>query len=202
MAADRSMHTDEELLQLFREGDENAGSELARRYRPLIRQCTRPYFLLGGDSEDLIQEGMIGLVHSMRSYEPQGGAAFKSYAELCIRRRILDAIKAAGRLKHMPLNSGLSLDELDSGDERDKAKLTEIKYSPSPEELIIEKEEKNSIYSLSVSILSPLELKVLSGYLDGLSYEEIALRCAKPVKSVDSALQRIRKKLARALLGD
>lgn len=199
MAIEYSKINDEELLALFRDGDENAGSELARRYRPLIRQCTRPYFLLGGDGEDLIQEGMIGLVHSMGSYSPEGGAAFKSYAELCIKRRILDAIKAAGRLKHMPLNSGLSLDELGGGDESEKSLLSELKYSPSPEELLIRQEEKNSIHTLSRSILSPLEKRVLDAYLEGLSYEEIAQSCAKPVKSVDSALQRIRKKLARAL---
>ena len=193
------VYEDIRLLELFREGDENAGSELARRYRPLIRRCTRPYFLLGGDSEDLIQEGMIGLVHSMRSFEKDGGAAFKSYAELCIKRRILDAIKAAGRLKHMPLNSGLPLDELEGGEDSESSRLGDMSYSPSPEQLIIEREEKNSLYSLSRSLLSPLEKKVLAGYLDGLSYEEIAQKCGKPTKSVDSALQRIRKKLSAAV---
>ena len=193
-------YSDEQLSLLFQKGDEEAGSELASRYRPLIKRCTRPYFLLGGDSEDLIQEGMIGLVHSMQSFDMEGAASFKSYAEVCIRRRILDAIKAAGRLKHMPLNSGLSLDELKGGDESTGLPLGDVGYIPSPEELIIEQEEKNSIYTMCRSILSPLERKVLAGYLDGLSYEEIAAGCEKPVKSVDSALQRIRKKLAAAFL--
>lgn len=200
MRKDYSGYTDEMLAGLSRSGDESAGSELARRYRPLIKRCTRPYFLLGGDTEDLIQEGMIGLVSSMRSYDAEGGSSFRSYAELCIRRRILDAIKAAGRLKHMPLNSGLSLDELD-GSEDGTAALNEIKYSPSPEELVIEREQKDSLYLACRSILSPLERKVLSGYLEGLSYEEIAARCEKPVKSVDSALQRIRKKLSAEFSG-
>ena len=115
MINDYSIYPDEELLRLSADGDGSAGSELARRYRPLIRRCTRPYYLLGGDNEDLIQEGMIGLVHSMQSFDKKGGASFRSYAELCIKRRILDAIKAAGRLKHMPLNTGLSLDELNDG---------------------------------------------------------------------------------------
>lgn len=198
---DMEKYSDEQLSLLFQAGDEAAGSELASRYRPLIKRCTRPYFLLGGDGEDLIQEGMIGLVHSMQSFDIEGAASFKSYAEVCIRRRILDAIKAAGRLKHMPLNSGLSLEELKGSDEGTGLPLADGAYIPSPEELIIEQEEKSSIYTMCRSILSPLERKVLSGYLEGLSYEEIAARCEKPVKSVDSALQRIRKKLAAAFSG-
>lgn len=193
-----SLYEDEQLSLMYQQGDEAAGSELASRYRPLIKRCTRPYFLLGGDNEDLIQEGMIGLVHSMQSFNMDGTASFKSYAEVCIKRRILDAIKAAGRLKHMPLNSGLSLDELKGSDESAGLPLGDAGYIPSPEDLIIEQEEKDSLYLMCRSILSPLERKVLSGYLEGLSYEEIAERCEKPVKSVDSALQRIRKKLAVA----
>lgn len=195
---DIGLYNDAQLSLMYQQGDEAAGSELASRYRPLIKRCTRPYFLLGGDGEDLIQEGMIGLVHSMQSFDIDGAASFKSYAEVCIKRRILDAIKAAGRLKHMPLNSGLSLEELKSSDESAGLPLGDAGYIPSPEELIIEQEEKDSLYLMCRSILSPLERKVLAGYLEGLSYEEIAAGCQKPVKSVDSALQRIRKKLAAA----
>ena len=198
MINDYSVYTDEELLRLSAEGDGSAGSELAHRYRPLIRRCTRPYYLLGGDNEDLIQEGMIGLVHSMQSFEEKGGASFRSYAELCIKRRIMDAIKAAGRLKHMPLNTGLSLDELSEGEGSDKNALAKLSYSPSPEELLIEREDKKNVYQLACSILSPLERKVMDCYLEGLSYEEISQRCGKPTKSVDAALQRIRKKLSAA----
>lgn len=198
MINDYSVYPDEELLRLSAEGDGSAGSELAHRYRPLIRRCTRPYYLLGGDNEDLIQEGMIGLVHSMQSFDKKGGASFRSYAELCIKRRILDAIKAAGRLKHMPLNTGLSLDELNDGSSSDRSALADMSYSPSPEELLIEREEKKNVYQLARSILSPLERKVMDCYLEGLSYEEIAQHCGKPAKSVDAALQRIRKKLSVA----
>lgn len=190
---------DEQLQSLSQSGDENAGSELTRRYKPLIKRCARPYFLLGGDAEDLIQEGMIGLVHSIKSYDPLGGASFRSYAEICIRRCILDAIKSAGRLKHMPLNTGLSLDVLFNDENASKASIAEMSYSPSPEELILERERKSNLYSISRNILSPLERKVLAGYLEGLSYEEIAALCSKPVKSVDSALQRIKKKLSVAM---
>ena len=112
MAVNYSALSDDELVGLFRSGDGVAGSELAVRYRPLVKRCTRPYFLVGGDSEDLIQEGMIGLVSSIQSYQPGGSALFRSYAELCVKRRILSAIKAAARFKHMPLNYRLSLDEI------------------------------------------------------------------------------------------
>ena len=198
MALDYTRMTDDELLELFHGGNGEAGSELAVRYRPVIKRCTRPYFLVGGDSEDLIQEGMIGLVSSMQSYRPGTGTSFKSYAEVCIRRRILSAIKAASRFKHMPLNYRLSLEELYGEDGEDAAALAQD-YARMPEELVIEQENKNDLYMLARSLLSPLEKQVLAGYLDGASYEEIAARCRKPVKSVDSALQRIKRKLSRAM---
>lgn len=199
MAVNYSALSDDELVGLFRSGDGVAGSELAVRYRPLVKRCTRPYFLVGGDSEDLIQEGMIGLVSSIQSYQPGGSALFRSYAELCVKRRILSAIKAAARFKHMPLNYRLSLEDIYSDDGEALALMVDERYNLSPEELIIEQEKKNDLYALCRRILSPLEKKVLAFYLEGLSYEEIAGRCGKPVKSVDSALQRIKRKLSRAV---
>lgn len=199
MAVNYSALSDDELVGLFRSGDGVAGSELAVRYRPLVKRCTRPYFLVGGDSEDLIQEGMIGLVSSIQSYQPGGSALFRSYAELCVKRRILSAIKAAARFKHMPLNYRLSLEDIYSDDGEALARMVDERYNLSPEELIIEQEKKNDLYALCRRILSPLEKKVLAFYLEGLSYEEIAGRCGKPVKSVDSALQRIKRKLSRAV---
>lgn len=199
MAVNYSALSDDELVGLFRSGDGVAGSELAVRYRPLVKRCTRPYFLVGGDSEDLIQEGMIGLVSSIQSYQPGGSALFRSYAELCVKRRILSAIKAAARFKHMPLNYRLSLEDIYSDDGESLARMADERYNLSPEELIIEQEKKNDLYALCRRILSPLEKKVLAFYLEGLSYEEIAGRCGKPVKSVDSALQRIKRKLSRAV---
>lgn len=199
MAVNYSALSDDELVGLFRSGDGVAGSELAVRYRPLVKRCTRPYFLVGGDSEDLIQEGMIGLVSSIQSYQPGGSALFRSYAELCVKRRILSAIKAAARFKHMPLNYRLSLEDIYSDDGEALARMADERYNLSPEELIIEQEKKTDLYALCRKILSPLEKKVLAFYLEGLSYEEIAGRCGKPVKSVDSALQRIKRKLSRAV---
>lgn len=199
MAVNYSALSDDELVGLFRSGDGVAGSELAVRYRPLVKRCTRPYFLVGGDSEDLIQEGMIGLVSSIQSYQPGGSALFRSYAELCVKRRILSAIKAAARFKHMPLNYRLSLEDIYSDDGEALARMADERYNLSPEEVIIEQEKKTDLYALCRRILSPLEKKVLAFYLEGLSYEEIAGRCGKPVKSVDSALQRIKRKLSRAV---
>lgn len=193
-----SILSDDELLLRFRQGDELAGGELAERYRPMVKRCTRPYFLMGGDGEDLIQEGMIGLVCSIQGYDMAGGASFKSYAELCVRRRIMDAVRSASRNKHMPLNSRLSLEELSAGEGEAEALLSDERYNLSPEELIIEQEQKDRMYKLCAQLLSPLEKKVLGLYLDGLSYEEMAQRLDKPAKSVDSALQRIKKKLSGA----
>lgn len=200
MAIEYATLTDNELLAFFRSGDGAAGSELAVRYRPLIKRCTRPYYLVGGDGEDLIQEGMMGLVSSMQGYDENSGVLFKTYAEVCIRRRILSAIKAASRFKHMPLNYRLSLEELYS-DEGDSAgaDMPDAPETRSPEELIIERERKSTLYSQARALLTPLEKRVLVLYFDGLSYEEIAARAGKPVKSVDSALQRIRRKLSRAM---
>ena len=190
--------SEERLIELVQRGDNEAGNELSLRYRPLIKKCTRPYFLVGGDEEDLIQEGMMGLVTSMQTYSPDRQCTFKNYAELCIKRRILSAIKAANRFKHMPLNYRLSLDEMYSDDEEPNAIIADARYTLTPEQQIIREEEMQSLRTLSQSLLSSLENKVLELYLEGLSYEEIAKGIGKPVKSVDSALQRIKKKLADA----
>lgn len=199
MINDYSCFSDDELIGMFRQGDEMAGGQLAERYRPLVKRCTRPYFLMGGDGEDLIQEGMIGLVCSMQGYDVDGAASFKSYAELCVRRRIMDAVRSANRSKHMPLNYRLSLEELSAEENEAEALLSDERYKLSPEELIIEQEKRSRVREMSEKLLSPLEKKVLKLYLEGLSYEEMAAKMEKPVKSVDSALQRIKKKLSVAL---
>ena len=195
---DYSALSEDRLIELVHQGDNEAGSELSLRYRPLIKKCTRPFFLIGGDEEDLIQEGMMGLVTSMQTYSPDRQCSFKSYAELCIKRRILSAIKAANRQKHMPLNNRLSLDEIYSDDEDTIAIIADDRYSLSPEQQIIREEEIQRLRALAQSLLSSFEKKVLDLYLEGLSYDEIAERTGKRAKSVDSALQRIKKKLAKA----
>lgn len=194
--------SEERLIALVQSGDNEAGSELSLRYRPLIKKCTRPYFLVGGDEEDLIQEGMMGLINSMQTYSDDRRCTFRSYAEICIKRRILSAIKAANRFKHMPLNSRLSLEDIYSDDDDSGAMIADERYSLTPEQMIIREEEIESLRTLSSSLLSALEKKVLDLYLEGLSYEEIAKGVDKPVKSVDAALQRIKKKLADAASRD
>ena len=194
---DYSIIPDSSLVMLLREGEADAGSELAGRYRPMVKRLTRPYFIVGGDSEDLIQEGMIGLIGAMQSFDENAGVSFQSYAEVCIKRRVLSAIKAANRFKHMPLNYRLSLEELYSSENDAPFSVSSGQYEHEPERLFIRQEEKNSIYELCNTLLTPLEKRVLSLYLQGLSYEDIAAGCGKTEKSVDSALQRIKKKLAR-----
>ena len=190
---DYSAHSDCELQQLYLTGVEAAGSELALRYRKMVKSCIRPYFLAGGDSEDLLQEGMIGLLSAMREYTPDAGTSFKTFAELCVRHRIISAAKSASRQKHAPLNDGVSLDELLSNE---TAAFPE-RFSRSPEDQLLAREFREDFLTAYSKFLSGFEIEILKYYLDGLSYHEIAVQCGRSEKSVDNAVQRIRKKLVR-----
>ena len=195
--------TDTELQRLAVKGDSSAENELAIRYLRLVRICSRPYFLAGGDSEDLIQEGMMGLLSAIREYNSDMGSSFKNYVELCVKRRLLSAVKSASRLKHAFLNDGVSLEEILSEESRNLSAFSSEAFSRSPEEQVLARESKNDFISTFSRYLSRFEVKVLELYLDGLSYSEIADSCGKTQKSVDNAVQRIRNKLARHLnLGD
>ena len=195
--------TDTELQRLAVKGDSSAENELAIRYLRLVRICSRPYFLAGGDSEDLIQEGMMGLLSAIREYNSDMGSSFKNYVELCVKRRLLSAVKSASRLKHAFLNDGVSLEEILSEESRNLSAFSSEAFSRSPEEQVLARESKNDFISTFSRYLSRFEVKVLELYLDGLSYSEIADSCGKTQKSVDNAVQRIRNKLARYLnLGD
>ncbi len=195
--------TDTELQALAVKGDSSAENELAIRYRRLVRICSRPYFLAGGDSEDLIQEGMMGLLSAVREYDPSVGSSFRRYAEVCVKRRLLSAVKSASRLKHAFLNDGVSLDEILSEESQNLTAYSVETFSRSPEEQVLARESKNDFISAYSRFLSRFEILVLDYYLDGLSYFEIAEKCGKSQKSVDNAVQRIRSKLARHLnLGD
>jgi len=192
--------SDQALQQLYVQGDENAGSELALRYRQMVKACIRPYFLAGGDSEDLLQEGMIGLLSAMREYRSDAGTAFRTFAELCVRRRIISAARSASRRKHAPLNDGVSLEELRSAEGNG---LISEQFSRSPEDRLLEQESARDFLTAYSGFLSPFEAEILGHYLSGLSFGEIAQRCGRSEKSVDNAVQRIRKKLApRINLGD
>lgn len=189
---------DSALLTLARGGDELAEDTLILRYRRTVLACTRPYFLAGGDSEDLLQEGMIGLLSAMREFDLKG-ASFRTYAQLCIRRRVISAARSASRLKHSPLNDSVSLDEILSDENRSDSPLAGRQFDRSPEDQLLAREREGDFIAAYARYLSPFEIKILKFYLDGCSYREIANKCGRSEKSVDNAVQRIRKKLARHL---
>ncbi len=193
---DYALLDDMELQRLAVNGDRDAEEALAERYLRLVRICARPLFLAGGDSEDLIQEGTFGLLSAIRKYDPTDGTSFKTFAEHCIRMRLLSAVKSASRLKHFPLNDGISLEQLSEDSGADISTLPEL-IRHNPEELILAKESREELYAAFSRCLSKFEIKVLDLYLEGLSYREIADRLCRSAKSIDNAVQRIRQKLAR-----
>ena len=193
---DLAVLSDQELQRLASLGDRQAEETLVERYMQNVRACARPFFLAGGDSEDLIQEGMFGLLSAIRQYDPANGAAFRTFAEHCIRNRLLSAVRSASRLKHFPLNDGLSLEQLSEDTSLPFAAIPEF-FQPSPEELVLARESKEELYSAFRDRLSGLEKKVLDLYLDGLSYQDIANRLGKDGKAVDNAVQRSRRKMAQ-----
>ncbi len=186
--------SDPELHSLYLSGDTQAGNELVMRYRRLVKASTRPFFLAGGDSEDLMQEGMIGLLYAIREFDPDSGSSFRSFAELCIRRRVISAARSASRLKHAPLNDGLSLEQLQSGESQH---LFQQLTAHSPEELILDRTWADEFLTVCSSYLSDFENRILMDYLNGLSYAEMAECSGRSEKSIDNAIQRIRKKLAQ-----
>ncbi len=195
--ADYLSTDDIELQKLASAGDRIAEEQLAERYAQLVRKCARPFFLAGGDSEDLIQEGMLGLLSAIRQFDPDMNASFRTYAEICIKRRLLSAIKSASRLKHLPLNDGLSLDYILSEESQTQLAANSEAFRRTPEEQVLARESEIELYETFAQQLSRLEKQVLTLYLDGLSYGEIAYKVNKDEKSVDNAVQRIRRKLAR-----
>ena len=182
---------DEELWAKASAGDLFSEELLAERYVRLVRVTARPYFLVGGDSEDLLQEGMIGLLSAIRQYDPERDTTFKTFAETCVRNRIYTAIKSALRSKHTPLNGYISFEspQFDESQTRTSGVLTD------PEAIILARERVSEVLEAAKSSLSAMESKVLQLYLDGCSYDEIAKILGKPEKSVDNAIQRIRRKL-------
>lgn len=193
--------SDEDIVEAFREGESEALEFLINKYRNFVRAKARSYFLIGADREDIIQEGMIGLYKSIRDFKGDKLASFKAFAELCITRQIITAIKTATRQKHIPLNSYVSLDKPIYDEESDRTLLDVIcgTQVSDPEELIINQEEFVGLEDKMSEILSDLERKVLMLYLDGRSYQEIAVDLDRHVKSIDNALQRVKRKLEKYL---
>lgn len=191
--------SDSELAELAKAGDRAAEEALVVRFGRVVRACARPLFLMGGDSEDLVQEGMVGLLAAIREYDPERKVSFRAYAEVCIRNRLLSAVKAASRDKHTPLNSYVPLDPaLFDGTDSDERRTVDQRQG-NPEALFIHQEDMQERMNRIYSQLSPLETRILRLYLSGLSYSEIASKCNRPLKSVDNAVQRIRRKVARQL---
>lgn len=189
--------SDEALQKTANSGNREAEEILTKRYTKLVRMCARPYFLAGGDSEDLIQEGMLGLLSAIREYDSTMNSSFKTYAEVCIKRRIYSAVKSASCLKHTPLNDGLSLDDILSDESPTHAAVFARTYHRTLEEQVLAREsEKEILYTFS-QCLSKFEAEILNLYLEGLSYREMAEKTNKQPKSVDNAVQRIRRKLAQ-----
>ncbi|MBB6217439.1 RNA polymerase sporulation-specific sigma factor [Anaerosolibacter carboniphilus] len=192
---------DEDVVEDARQGDARAQEYLIKKYKNFVRAKARSYFLIGADREDIIQEGMIGLFKAIRDFRSDKLSSFRVFAELCITRQIITAIKTATRQKHIPLNSYVSLNKPIYDEESDRTLLdvlSGVKIS-DPEELIISREELGNIESKIGEILSDLEWKVLMSYLQGKSYQEIAVDLDRHVKSIDNALQRVKRKLERYL---
>ena len=193
---------DEKIVELAAAGDKFAQEFMVHKYKNFVKSRARSYFLIGADKEDIIQEGMIGLFKATRDFKADKQSSFRAFAELCITRQIITAVKTATRQKHIPLNSYVSLNKPIYDEESDRTLLDVISGSrvADPEELIIGQEEFNDIEGKIGEILSQFEWQVLMAYLDGKTYQEMAVLLKRHAKSIDNALQRVKKKLERYLL--
>ena len=200
-ATDLEHLTDEEIVSLAKNGDTIALEFLISKYKNFVRSKARTYFLIGADREDIIQEGMIGLYKAIRDYRYDRQTSFHSFAEICVTRQIITAIKTATRQKHMPLNSYVSLNKpvYEEESERTLSDVITQGKAGNPEDLFIDQEDFLDIESTMQRILSPLEQDVVNLYLEGKSYVEIAQQLDRHVKSVDNALQRVKRKLEQYL---
>jgi RNA polymerase sporulation-specific sigma factor len=196
--------TDEEMISLFRDGDQEAMEKLLEKYKGMVLGKAKSMYILGGDSEDLIQEGMLGLFKAVRDFDCGRDASFRTFAQLCVTRQLYTAVKASARKKHLPLNSAVSLSSPlreENGDERDEELLDFLEADPSsnPEAYLIGQEETERLEEMIEKELSPLEKQVLELYLTGMGYVEIAHVLNRDEKSTDNALQRIRAKTRACL---
>ena len=193
--------TDEQVVLLAQETDSPALEYLLNKYKNFVRTKARSYFLIGADHEDIVQEGMIGLYKAIRDYKAERLSSFRAFAELCVTRQIITAIKTATRQKHIPLNSYISLNKPIYEEDSDRTLLDVITEEgmSNPEEMIIDREDLSVIEGKIGQMLSELEKEVLVRYMEGKSYVEIADEMHRHVKSIDNALQRIKRKLLKYL---
>ena len=201
VAYDYENMVDEEIVALAADGDAAAEEYIINKYKSQVKAKTKSYFLIGADKDDIYQEGMIGLYKAIRDFKVDKLASFRAFAELCITRQIITAIKTATRQKHIPLNSYVSLNKPIYDEESDRTLMDVLStiHISDPEELVISKEEKQKIEEKMVEVLSPLEIQVIRSYLDGKSYQEIAKELNRHSKSIDNALQRVKRKLEKFL---
>ena len=193
---------DKEIAIEAKNGNVLAQEYLINKYEGFVRTKAKSYFLIGADKEDIYQEGMIGLYKAIRDFNPDKLSTFKAFAELCVTRQIITAIKTATRQKHIPLNTYVSLNKPIYEEESERTLLDVLAgfKITDPEELVISQEEKNRIEEEIQKVLSRLELEVLNSYLDGKSYQEIACDLDRHAKSIDNALQRVKRKLEKCLI--
>ena len=195
------MLDDEELIHLIHQEDKYALDYLINKYRSFVQGKARAYFLIGADREDIVQEGMIGLYKAIRDYDKNKLTSFKAFAELCITRQIITAIKTATRQKHTPLNSYISLDKPIFDEESDRTLIDVIagSHSGDPEELLVNQEKLVDMEHKLSELLSGFEKQVLHLYLDGCTYQEMSEKLNRHLKSVDNALQRVKRKLEQLM---
>ena len=186
---------DEELIFRFKQGETEILDYLMEKYKNMVRKKARAMFLIGGDNDDLIQEGMIGLFKAVRDYQPEKEASFQTFARICVDRQIYNAIQNSNRQKHQPLNSYISLSQEDGENEEHLPDM----WVENPESIIIDQENVRDLEQEITCTLSPMENQVLDYYLDGNGYTEIAKIMGKTLKSIDNALQRIRGKIKEQL---
>ncbi len=195
--------SDEALVAAAQGGDSDAMDAMLIRYKNFVRAKARSYFLVGADHEDIVQEGMIGMYKAIRDFRPERNACFRAFADLCITRQIITAIKTATRQKHIPLNTYVSLNrQLTDGEgERTLMEVLGKDEGANPESMMISQEDFASIRERLSSVLSDLEMAALSGYISGKSYQEISEQSGYHLKAIDNALQRVKKKLLKFLEG-
>ena len=188
---------DEQIVELSSEGEKMATEYILAKYKNLVRAKAKAYFLAGADKEDLVQEGMIGLFKAIRDFDPTKQASFRGFAEMCIKRQLITAVKTAARQKHIPLNSYISLSKPVYEDEAERTLVEVIaqREAVDPEEMFIRREKAEALETEISQKLSNLEQTVLSLYMDGMNYQEIAVELDRPPKSIDNAIQRIKRKL-------
>lgn len=196
---DFSIYTDEEIIILLRNGNTDATEYLLKKYAPLVKKSIRTLYLIGADTEDLIQEGMIGLFKAIQNYHADNNASFYTFAKICIDRQIYSAIKASNRKKHSPLNSYISFYSHVGEDDAKLIDNLEAGTNSNPERVILDKETTSALEKLLMEQLSSLEKEVLHLYLEGKSYAEIANSLGKSIKSIDNAVQRIREKVKKSV---